>query len=78
MPYSTYKDSKTGNNVQAIEVGHAGILFGIGTHFEEGDYIVQFPVNLEGTQHRAVFSASQFKERFGGRAKTDWKALGWG
>lgn len=77
MPYSAYKDSETGNDVVAVEAGHDGILMIEKLHFEKGDFIVKFPIDLLGNQKRMVFDPKTFQTRFGRLSKVDWQALGW-
>lgn len=78
MPYQLYKDSETGNFVEAVECGHGGTLFETNQNFKEGDYIVKFPVDLEGNRRQRVFDVDTFQNRFNaGKKKIDWAALGW-
>lgn len=81
MPHPTFVDVQTGHNVQAIQSGHSGILLDEHhlRHFEEGDWIVSFPMNLEGQFSRQSFSEPEFKKRFssGKTSKINWKDHGW-
>ncbi len=78
MPYNSFKDSTTGHVIQAIECGHGGTLMETHQNFEEGDYIVKWPVDLEGIIRHEVFPSDVFNKRFNeGSKKIDWKALGW-
>lgn len=82
----SYIDEETGNTVHAKQAQHGGsliLVYGEFEQFEDGDWIVTFPVNFEGKQERRVIKEEAFSKRFKllGSKKTtgiDWSQYGWG
>lgn len=65
MPYNSYYEIATGNEVKAIQCGHDGIVLsllhlGPLSRFQEGDWIVQEPDTFEGKPPEKIIRKADF------------------
>jgi hypothetical protein len=80
MPYQIFLDTSTGNNVEAVECGHDGMLVDeMFSPFSEGDYMVKHPIDLEGNRVVQHFNKDEFTKRFRSTQSNQqyWAQFGW-
>lgn len=82
MRPTEYVDQLTQQQVQAQQVEHGGSLIENMQEFEDGDWIITWPIEFDGLQRKTVIKKDVFTTRFkrvGDTGKIDWKnQFGWG